>query len=650
MILGAVLRNYKCYYGTHYIPFYKDRRQNLNVIIGDNGVGKSTILEALDSLFNEGTPWIVNSDSPSHESSVGALFLIEKNKCNSVLNTNEQNILSTISDAMWSLDPKTNSNYEKFYSALFAQRKSLIKKKDTHYFFTIGKRYNEHTFSIPSSFDNHISEALKILSINTTDSSVTNTLNKAIGLFSYLYIPVETTISDFLRLETAGMQVLADKNLKSAISEALTDKKITRTTDKNRKKKLSVMDIINEKLEDYIEQIQNEIQKIDKSYDFKPEYRQTTKLTPNHIANVVIDAYYSRRKLKMNKKPISTLSSGEKRRALIDIIYVFLSKNEIDRNLVLAIDEPESSLHISKCYDQFRKVQDIATKYNQQLFITTHWYGSLPILKSGNLMHIENGQKVSLFHLENYFEERGSHPNDINLKSFFDLAASIISAYRNSNCHWILVEGIEDKMYLQYYLNSTNIQIIPLSGCGNVKKVYEYLFTPISNSKQEIPGKKEPKILCLVDTDSQNTPINVDSKTKNTQLQIKRWNENTITHQIELRTIEDPNITQTEIEEILEPSLFYNALKTCIDSNGSAEEKDAFYAFNFDDNVVISRIKGDYSILNHIGNGRNMREDKDVINKFVDRMKHEIAEIYIQSPKTGNTPSWVGVINEILNN
>lgn len=650
MILGAVLRNYKCYYGTHYIPFYKDRRQNLNVIIGDNGVGKSTILEALDSLFNEGTPWIVNSDSPSHESSVGALFLIEKNKCNSVLNTNEQNILSTISDAMWSLDPKTNSNYEKFYSALFAQRKSLIKKKDTHYFFTIGKRYNEHTFSIPSSFDNHISEALKILSINTTDSSVTNTLNKAIGLFSYLYIPVETTISDFLRLETAGMQVLADKNLKSAISEALTDKKITRTTDKNRKKKLSVMDIINEKLEDYIEQIQNEIQKIDKSYDFKPEYRQTTKLTPNHIANVVIDAYYSRRKLKMNKKPISTLSSGEKRRALIDIIYVFLSKNEIDRNLVLAIDEPESSLHISKCYDQFRKVQDIATKYNQQLFITTHWYGSLPLLKSGNLMHIENGQKVSLFHLENYFEERGSHPNDINLKSFFDLAASIISAYRNSNCHWILVEGIEDKMYLQYYLNSTNIQIIPLSGCGNVKKVYEYLFTPISNSKQEIPGKKEPKILCLVDTDSQNTPINVDSKTKNTQLQIKRWNENTITHQIELRTIEDPNITQTEIEEILEPSLFYNALKTCIDSNGSAEEKDAFYAFNFDDNVVISRIKGDYSILNHIGNGRNMREDKDVINKFVDRMKHEIAEIYIQSPKTGNTPSWVGVINEILNN
>ena len=650
MILGAILRNYKCYSGTHYIPFYKEREQNLNVIIGDNGVGKSTILEALDSLFNEGTPWIVNSDSPSHESSVGALFLIEKDKCNSVLNTTEQNILSTISDAMWSLDPKSNSTYEKNYSALFEQRKSLIKKKDTHYFFAIGKRYNEHTFSIPSSFDNYISEAIKILSIDTTDSSVTNTLNKTIGIYSYLYIPVETTISDFLRLETAGMQVLADKNLKGAISDALTDRLITKTTERNRTKKVSVLDIINERLEDYIEQIQNEIQKIDKSYDFKPEYRQTTKLTPNHIANVVIDAYYSRRKLKMNKKPISTLSSGEKRRALIDIIYVFLSKNEIDRNLVLAIDEPESSLHISKCYDQFRKVQDIATKYNQQLFITTHWYGSLPILKSGNLMHIDHDQEITLFDLENYFEQRGNHPNDINLKSFFDLAAAIISAYRNSNCHWLLVEGVEDKLYLQYYLDSKNIQILPLSGCGNVKKVYEYLFTPVSNSKQELPNKKEPKILCLVDTDSLNSQLNVDSKTKNKQLQIRRWNENTTTHEIELKTIEDPNITQTEIEEILEPAIFYNTLKTCIANFGNDDEKDAFNAFEYDENVLTSRIKGDYSILNHLGNGRNMRHDKELINAFVDRMKHEIASTYIQSPKTGNNPSWVGLINDILHN
>lgn len=365
---------------------------------------------------------------------------------------------------------------------------------------------------------------------------------------------------------------------------------------------------------------------------------------------MIIDTYYSRRKLKLNKKPISDLSSGEKRRALIDILYVFLRKNDIERNLIIAIDEPETSLHISKCYNQFRKIQDIAIKYNQQLFITTHWYGSLPILKYGNLIHIDSEQTQSLFNLENYFEERGSHPDDINLKSFFDLAASIISAYRNSNYHWIFVEGIEDKLYLEYYLEGENIQIIPLSGCGNVKKVYEYLYTPMSNKKQEIPNTSDPKILCIVDTDNQNSQINVDSSTKNKLLRIGRWNEDTLKHQIELKRIEDPNIMPTEVEEILEPELFYNALKDCIEKYGSNIEQEAFNSFEYDDSVITSRIKGDYSILNHLGNGRNMRQDKELIIAFIDKQKRNIAESYIKAPKTGNTPSWVNMIKDILNN
>lgn len=649
MILGAILRNYKCYLGIHYISFYDREKNNLNVIIGNNGVGKSTILEAMDSFFNEGTSWIVNSDASNKDSSVGVVLLIEKDKLNPVLDVKEQKIVNLISEAYWQLDMKSNSTYEKNYHIFFKQRENISTKRETHYLIIVGKKYNDHLLNF-LSFENYISDSIKEISKKTTDPIVLSAINKTVDFYSYLYIPVETTISDFLRLETEEMQVLADKNLKNVISKALTDKRITRTTERNRKKKISVIDIINEKLEEYIEQIQEEIQKIDKSYDFKPEKRQSTKLTPNHIANVIIDTYYSRRKLKLNKKPISDLSSGEKRRALIDILYVFLRKNDIERNLIIAIDEPETSLHISKCYNQFRKIQDIAIKYNQQLFITTHWYGSLPILKYGNLIHIDSEQTQSLFNLENYFEERGSHPDDINLKSFFDLAASIISAYRNSNYHWILVEGIEDKLYLEYYLEGENIQIIPLSGCGNVKKVYEYLYTPMSNKKQEIPNTSDPKILCIVDTDNQNSQINVDSSTKNKLLRIGRWNEDTLKHQIELKRIEDPNIIPTEVEEILEPELFYNTLKECIEKYGSNIEQEAFNSFEYDDSVITSRIKGDYSILNHLGNGRNMRQDKELIIAFIDKQKRNIAESYTKAPKTGNTPSWVNMIKDILNN
>lgn len=534
------------------------------------------------------------------------------------------------------------------YSSFFSTREHLVDKKSTHYLLVIGKEYRQKDYGF-LSFESKVKSNIENITPKPNYNTIKDILNKVVSIYTYLYIPVETTVSDFLKLETAGMQTLVDKDIKAAISEALNEKRITRTTDKNRKKQISVLEIINEKLEGYIEQIQLEIQQIDSTYDFKPEYRQSSKLTPNHIANVIIEAFYSRRSLKKDKKPICNLSSGEKRSALIDIIYVFLSKNSIDRNLILAIDEPESSLHISKCYNQFRKIQDIALQYKQQLFITTHWYGSLPILKCGNLMHIESNQKISLFDLSNYFEDRGAHPNDINLKSFFDLAASIISAYRNSNCHWLLVEGSEDKSYLEYYLKDDSVQIIPLCGCSNVKKVYEYLFTPMSNKSQEIPGQHEPKILCLTDTDQLNVPIHVTSSTEHNQLMIRRWQENQTSHNIELLTIENPTSNPTEIEEILQPRQFYEALTASIQEVGSQEEKNAFAAFEFDDGVVVSRIKGDYSILNHMGNGRNSREDKNLINTFVDNNKHLIAEKYIHIQQKGDIPDWVNSIKELLN-
>ena len=648
MILGIILRNYKCYKGLHYIPCYKDNIENLNIIIGDNGVGKSSILEALDSFFND-KEWIVHNDSKGGDVQVGVLLYVEKDKINNILGSKELPILEKISEAFWDVDIKSNSIYERSYTELFQQRDSLINTRETHYLLVIGKKYEAHNYSF-ISFEKVVDNKLDNLTPKPNQNTLNNLMSSIVGTFSYLYIPVETTVSEFLRLEAAGMLVLADTNLKSAISNALNDKRITRTKENNKRtKKISIIEIINEKLEEYISNIEVDIQKIDPTYDFKPTYRQSSKLTSNHLANVIINAYYAKRTLKKEKKPISTLSSGEKRRALIDIIYVFLAKNKIDRNLILAIDEPESSLHISKCYDQFRKIQAIALECNQQLFITTHWYGSLPILKNGNLIHIQDNQQQSIFNISNCFEDRRNYPDDVNLKSFFDLAASIISAFRNTNCHWLLVEGKEDKQYLNYYLNDINVHIIPLCGCGNVKKIYEYLYTPISNAKSELPDNKGYKILCLVDTDMQAININVASSTTNKQLFIKRWNENHITHDVELMDINHPNHQPTEIEEILDPKLFYTAIKNCINNYGTEEEICAFNAFELDDAVEYSRIRGDNSMLNHLGNGRNIREDKECLIGFIESMKSQIADEYVKLPKTGHRLSWIDKIKQLLN-
>lgn len=51
MIIGVFLRNLKTYTGINYVPLTSGHR--FSGLVGNNGIGKSSVLEALDSLLNE---------------------------------------------------------------------------------------------------------------------------------------------------------------------------------------------------------------------------------------------------------------------------------------------------------------------------------------------------------------------------------------------------------------------------------------------------------------------------------------------------------------------------------------------------------------------------------------------------------------------
>ncbi|WP_417655711.1 hypothetical protein, partial [Pseudoalteromonas atlantica] len=51
MIIGAFLRYYKTYQGINYIPITDEDK--FCGLVGDNGIGKSSVLESLDTFFNE---------------------------------------------------------------------------------------------------------------------------------------------------------------------------------------------------------------------------------------------------------------------------------------------------------------------------------------------------------------------------------------------------------------------------------------------------------------------------------------------------------------------------------------------------------------------------------------------------------------------
>lgn len=661
MLVGVFLRHFKIYKGARYIPFGLDELENFNLFIGQNGAGKSSILESLDCFFNN-SEFIVHFSEKKSEAFVAPAFLIKKDELNK-FDKQVQRIIPIISDLFFNLDQTKSSNYNA-YSGFFEQRNNLLKYRDTHYFITYAFfPYPERdSNSIFFTFDNFIKKGIResqILKDEKEQNKVLTTLkNDLIKNYSFQYIPVETSLNDFLRLESKGMQELMSENVKKRIEKTLTSKlqiKADSTANTGRTVNRSILDLLNADLEKFVGEVQETIKQIDNDYSFAREYKSKSNLTANHLTDIIIETFFDKRRLKIDKKPIEHLSAGERKKALIDIAYAFLTQErDTTQNIILAIDEPEASLHISMCYGQFSRLHELAKNYNVQMLISTHWYGALPILDKGNLYHIHeknHAVNINQYSFKNYFQENGSHPDDIHFKSFFDLVSSIVSSLRLHNKSWLIVEGEEDKKYILNYLDEDkkkDLIVLPVGGCGIVLNLYNYLYAPLSQKSEikEINGK----VVCLVDTDFNALPLedNFSSETKKKDLVIRRLQIEG--DEVNLCRLENLNRSPTEIEESLNAKTFYTALSRVIEIFGDDHIKLIFSNFKFDDSKKFSFIKGDNSIIypkrefELEGNPSNYK--LEVFN-FVDKHKEVICNIYceLQSEKR---PKWIEDLEKML--
>lgn len=653
MIVGIFLRNFKTYEGYHFIPFSTGLNEKLNLFIGNNGSGKSSILEALDVFFND-REFILNNNARSRDASVTPVFLIKKEKMNLLLKPDQVPFAEVLSEFLW------NENLNSLYGSnpsmkMFAVlRESLMTKynKDEYYFLLFGHELENKDYSLislDSKADSKFSESgynsvLYKRHINNLGQLTKNAYN-------YIYIPVETSITDFLKLEASGMQSLMNKDLKNDIEHIIGEHKFEVDGRGHRKRNISISTYINERLKEYIEKIEETIQILDNDYHFNRTMRSTN-VNPKDFSDVIINTYFSKRRLQKKDREISHLSSGERKKALIDIAFSFISQSSsTDREVVLAIDEPESSLHISMCFDQYMRIEQMANSFNIQSFITTHWYGGLPILSSGRLYHVTNvgdyNPTIDIFPLENYFELRKHHPDEINLKSYYDLTSSIISSIRNKKQNWLIVEGLADKKYLEHYFpDSHNLKILPVGGCPIVKKVYEYLYLPCTQEEEELAV--EGRVYCLIDTDAKSISTALPSRSKGKNLIFRRL-------QLEGDTIKLLPVDQsyqgtkvpTELEEALNPAKFYTALSTVIHNTDNYLLEDStesiaeiFSHYELDVESQFSFIKGENTFLKCITAGRSNRTDLKLIHKFFDLHKDAICSEYIKLDK-GTPPQWI---------
>lgn len=609
MLIGLYLRHIKAYKGINYIPV--GFQHNFVSYLGENGSGKSSILEALNSFFNK-KEYSINKSALSDGTRtkgnfpyITPIFLIEKSKI-----TKSKSEFETLSNFYWTVEKKILApNAQKFTNDFFALRDLLLKTKkynsNSHYLILIGENINDkyvyfHSFQKEEKFLDACIDTTE-----TEDFDPDNELNKKYkgvlsqlkDLYSYVYVPVEIDAEDFTKIETDNMQKIFGKTLKNEILEALDN---------------DFIDKINDKLNSFVSEIETTL---NGEYFYDSEKGGTSKkyLKNYDLFEKILEVYFKIRVLNKgssNKrtlaKKISELSAGEKRQALINLIYAFLIKNEERDNMVIiGIDEPENSLHTSLCYDQFEKLKDISE--HNQILITTHWYGFLPIVDKGMghflYKNVTDSEKEAdtksnidfeTYDLYSYkadikcdiVSSQNKMPKDFTLKSTNDLVQSIFYSLQGDDSYnWLICEGISEKIYFEYFfkneIDAQKLRILPLGGNNPVAQFYEYLALPVKNEKETLKGK----IFCLIDTDSERFKDDIGDGPSN--LKIRRLcNESNA--KTDLILLSSNKTTVTTIENSLNPLIFKCVLDNLNDNQNYAIQKvnnetgNTDFVFNFE--------------------------------------------------------------------
>lgn len=496
MIIGLFVKNVKTYSGINFIPLTYNN--NFCGIIGKNGCGKSSILEALDYILNDRAEWNyhISYKKQGLKSSapyIVPVFLIAKKN---IKQKKEQDILEEYSNIFWELKPSevnsANSETCKEYAKFRELVRSYYSPQD-FYLLAVGSDYSrEPSIAI---FDG-------VSRIKKEKDNLDELRKITLNLYDYVYIPKDIEPEKMMKLETEELQIVLGKTLQDIISNIFDNNKITE---------------LNTKLLEFTNELSSKLG----DYQFKTVQERQIAIRKNTIYDLIITDFFAKRKLHKDFQgrpiSISMLSSGEKQQAILDLYYnLIMYSRESDKLLIIGIDEPEASLHISACYAQLDKLYTLCSSCSQVLF-TSHWYGFIPTIEKGGIVKItvfDDDHTFDLFDIERYREQikkqiedkKGYFPLEISLKGLNDFIQSIISSVvQERPYNWLLCEGSSDKIYLSAYLkdeiSNKKLRIIPVGGIGEIAKIYKQLliFFEDSSIKKEIKGK----VFLLSDTDKQ---------------------------------------------------------------------------------------------------------------------------------------------------
>lgn len=566
MIIGLLLRNYKTYQNINFIPI--SNGSMFTAIVGENGSGKSSVLEALDSFFNS-TEWNFNHSLikgfAEREPYICPIFLIEKEEID--LDTEEQiELLENLNQIIWSANSQLFNSSPKPISGFCANRDTLKSQgfdSDTHYLLPLGLMKTSPNGS--STFYFSIFESLEEFSLLQRAPEWENLIHILSSYiytnYQYIYIPSEINFKEYTKIESTTVQALLGTKIEEIV--------------RNIVKKATVTDI-NQKLNAFLVEVSKTLE----NYEYKKPAKKQNLFNQSHLTEKIIEAFFESKILTKTvgkeSVPVNNLSSGEKRQALIDIARAFLLETEETRQhfLILAIDEPELSLHVSACFEQFEKLKDIS-QAGVQTLVTTHWYGFMPVVSNGVAIYcpkLEN--ELIMIDLRCFREDiaklrrlsQGRFPSDIELKGLNDLVQSMIASITGRDYKWIVCEGSADKIYLDFYLARKKLFILPVGGSKHVKKIFKYLEMALEENRDDIKGR----VFLLLDTDKAFEKY--DASEGIDQIKIKRIHNDESEYKTLLKATSNTEFyPPTVIEDTLPPSDFILTLESFEDDEEYGE-------------------------------------------------------------------------------
>ena len=487
---------------------------NLSVIIGENDVGKSTIIDALDIFFNDLKPDFndlnVYRDINSNIVEISCSFEIEKNK-DIILDSSSKTTL----EEEYLLNKDNLLEISKIYDFSSTKIKESVRIIAKH-----PKNFEKSLITLKITELKKIVKELK-LDVEDIDKRVKKDIRRIIFEntrldFDEEYI-IETSIKD------TDIQDIYEK-IKNELPVYLPfradrtntdkDKEVNDTTKAITKTAVSALE---NKFNDIKEDIKSQIQELADN---------TLKKLKNFDKNIAKDL-----KANIDTKSLETLfsftfncedgisfnkrGSGVKRLMLLSFFLAEKERENNNKNIIYAIEEPETSQHPNFQIMLINSLKELACSDNHQVILTTHTPEIVKMVNKENLIFIQKDLDNHSIIIEN--------GDNIEISKVADTLGILpFVSYKGV----IFVEGTTDRKFfknlcrfeeLKNIEDLTKFTIIPLNGCGNVDIWIKEDYLKNSNIK----------CLYIKDRDKKETKYNLE-KTDNIIITKRREIENYI--------------------------------------------------------------------------------------------------------------------------